>query len=60
MAAFSIRNVPNKVHAWLREDEARMSGSELQEWVDSLYGTGKPGDAVEELIAERRREGAGE
>lgn len=83
MAAFSIRNVPNKVHAWLRvraakkgrsmeaearailteaclDDEARMSGSELQEWVDSLYGSGKPGDVVEELIAERRREGAGE
>ena len=32
----------------------------LQAWVDELYGSAKPGNVVDDLIAERRREAATE
>ena len=32
----------------------------LRDWVDSAYGANKPSGVVEELIAERRKEGARE
>lgn len=38
-----------------RESEA-VPASSLQDWVDDLYGSKKPENVVETLIAERRQE----
>lgn len=38
------------------EVEAPVSASDLQRWVDQLYGGNKPKNVVDDLIAERRRE----
>jgi hypothetical protein len=80
MAILNIRNLPARVHSWLRvraarngrsmeaeareilgslcdEDEGIRSADGVQEWVDSLYGKDKPRNVVDDLIAERRREG---
>jgi plasmid stability protein len=39
------------------EDERTVSADRVQEWVDELYGGARPTGVVDELIAERRREG---
>jgi hypothetical protein len=41
-------------------DKVPQHSSDLQEWVDSLYGAKKTRKVVESLLAERRREGAKE
>jgi plasmid stability protein len=41
-------------------EETRQSASNLQDWVDGLYGARKPRKVVERLIAERRKESARE
>jgi plasmid stability protein len=41
-------------------ENRRASAQALQAWVDELYGTNKPQGVVDDLIAERRREAAGE
>lgn len=41
-------------------EDPRQTPSELQGWVDNLYGTRKPVGVVDELIAERRHEAADE
>jgi hypothetical protein len=38
----------------------RAKPADLQSFVESLYGRAKPKHVVEELIAQRRREAAGE
>jgi hypothetical protein len=38
------------------DDEVHQYSSDLQEWVDSLYGAKKPRKVVESLLAQRRRE----
>ena len=45
--------------ATLESCEAPGAG-ELQDWVDRLYGNGKPQDVVDDLICDRRRETASE
>jgi plasmid stability protein len=40
--------------------EAPITGAELQAWCRSLYGGHPPAGAVDDLIAERRREAARE
>ena len=42
------------------EAEERVLASSLQDWVKDLYGKRKPRNVTETLIAERRREAAGE
>ena len=42
------------------EDDSRPPVAALQDWVGELYGSRKPRRVVEALIAERRREQAGE
>jgi len=39
------------------EDEKKVSADRVQDWVDDLYGKDRPTGVVDELIAERRREG---
>lgn len=39
-----------------RRDKELLPASSLQDWVDDLYGTKKPKNVVETLIAERRQE----
>lgn len=41
-------------------DEPSLDGAALQEWVERLYRGRKPDGVVDALIAERRRESAGE
>jgi hypothetical protein len=41
-------------------DEVPQHSSDLQKWVDSLYGAKKPRKVVASLVAERRRESAKE
>jgi len=41
-------------------EKSRESASDLQDWVDGLYGTRKPRKVVERLIAERRKESSKE
>ncbi len=42
------------------EDEKKVSAERVREWVDDLYGKDRPTGVVDELIAERRREGGQE
>ncbi|MCP4362356.1 MAG: type II toxin-antitoxin system VapB family antitoxin [Chloroflexi bacterium] len=39
-----------------RRDSKLLPASSLQDWVDDLYGSKKPENVVETLIAERREE----
>jgi len=41
-------------------EEIRQPASALQDWVDGLYGTRKPREVADALIAERRKESAKE
>jgi hypothetical protein len=41
-------------------EHRRASARALQAWVDALYGANKPQGVADDLIAERRREAAGE
>ena len=41
-------------------DEVAQHSSDLQKWVESLYGAKKPRKVVASLVAERRRESAKE
>lgn len=38
------------------EEAAKRPATDLQDWVDTLYGQHKPRDVVETLIQERRQE----
>jgi plasmid stability protein len=83
MAVLNIRNIPARIHSWLRvraarngrsmeaevrsiltreyeADEQKVSADRVQEWVDDLYGSDRPRGVVDDLIAERRRDGESE
>lgn len=61
-AAKSGRSMEAEVRAILTQaslaEEAQVSAKALQQWVKTLYGGKKPESAVDELIAERRKEAA--
>jgi len=59
-AARAGRSMEAEARAILAEtcapEKSGVSGGSIQEWVDQLYGEGKPRGVVEELLADRRRE----
>lgn len=63
-AARAGRSMEAEARAILTEaslaDDRRASARALQRWVDELYGGAKPENAVDDLLAERRREAASE
>ncbi len=63
-AAKAGRSVEAEVRAILAaassRDQEGKPASSLQEWVDGLYGKGKPRRVVDTLIADRRKAGKSE
>lgn len=63
-AARAGRSMEAEVRAILTEAslaaDAARSATALQSWVDDLYGRERPASAVDDLLAERRREAASE
>lgn len=55
-AGHSMEEEARRILADAVAPEHEVSGEDLQEWVDRLYGENRPAGVVDALIEERRRE----
>lgn len=63
-AARAGRSMEAEVRAILTEaslaEQGHESAEALRDWVDALYGAGRPHGVVDDLLADRRRDAASE